>query len=333
MFAKRNYGFWMTLNWSKKPFIYGLIYTGIVTVVYELCLRYLHINIALPWQPISTLGVAVAFYLGFKNNASYDRTWEARKIWGAIVNNSRSFGSTVKAFIQGEQKEKLVKELIYRHIAWLITLRYQLRLAREWEHTEERLSMIYSPTICEKYVNMLDQDIDTFISTEEKALYKDKTNMATQILMRQTQRLEDIYKEGNIDLFKQLEIQKYIASFYDEQGKSERIKNFPFPRQYASTALWMTTIFSALIPFGMLDIMSGVDPNQFWMILPLTSMTIWVFFLMEMIGDYSENPFEGSYNDVPITSIARGIEIDLREMIDDSHIPGPIKQDEMGFLM
>lgn len=164
-------------------------------------------------------------------------------------------------------------------------------------------------------------------------LYKEKTNIAAQLLRKQTERLEELYENGQIDLFKQLELQKLISSFYDEQGKSERIKNFPFPRQYASTTLWITVIFSLLMPFGMLDIMENGKTGMFWISVPLTAMTIWVFFLMEMIGDYSENPFEGTYNDIPITAISRSIEIDLREMINDPDIPKPITPNEHGFLM
>ena len=332
MFAKRNYGFFMTLNWSKKPFLLGLIYTALVVAIYKISMYFFHVNISLPWQPVSTLGIAVAFYLGFKNNASYDRTWEARKIWGAIVNNSRSFTASLLAYIKGQNKESLQKELVYRHLAWITALRYQLRLARDWEHTEERLNSHFAPTVCESYYSKLDKEMLQFISADELQYYKQKTNMATQILQKQISRIEEIHEAGQIDLFKQLEIQKYLTAFYDEQGKSERIKNFPFPRQYASTALWMTLLFSLLIPFGMIDIMAHVDPGQFWLIIPLSAMTIWVFFLMEKIGDYSENPFEGTYNDVPITSIAVNIEIDLREMLNEKDIPQPMKE-ENGFLM
>lgn len=129
-----------------------------------------------------------------------------------------------------------------------------------------------------------------------------------------------------------MQLQSLIASLYDDQGMAERIKNFPFPRQYASTALWLTLVFCLLLPLGMLDLFAGVAGLMWWLSIPLTAVVIWVFFLMEKIGDYSENPFEGTYNDVPITSIARGIEIDLREMIGDENIPGPIEA-ENGFLL
>jgi putative membrane protein len=333
MYAKRNYGFWMTLNWSKKPFILGMIYTSVIVAIYYAMKKYCDTDISLPWQPVGTLGVAVSFYLGFKNNASYDRTWEARKIWGAIVNNSRSFGASVQAFIKGENKHQIVKELVYRHIAWLTALRMQLRLSREWEHTNERLNQIYVSSVCQNYYATLDVELKKYIPDDEIVHYKDTSNIAVQILKKQTERLETLHENGQIDLFKQLELQKFISSFYDEQGKSERIKNFPFPRQYASTTLWITVIFCLLMPFGMLDIMKGGQPGQFWLSIPLTAMTIWVFFLMEMIGDYSENPFEGTYNDIPISAISRSIEIDLREMINDTDIPKPITPNEHGFLM
>ena len=82
----------------------------------------------------------------------------------------------------------------------------------------------------------------------------------------------------------------------------------------------------------MLNILTSEEAYTSWMSIPLTALVIWVFFLMEKVGDYSENPFEGSYNDVPITTIARAIEIDLREMINDSDIPKPIP-DTHGFQM
>lgn len=96
MYVKRRYGFFMTFNWSKWPFVIGAVYGGAVC----LAAYYLEQPLALPWGPLGVIGIAVAFYLGFKNNSSYDRTWEARKIWGGIVNNSRTFGSAVVAFVQ-----------------------------------------------------------------------------------------------------------------------------------------------------------------------------------------------------------------------------------------
>lgn len=328
MYTKRNYSFIMTFNWSKKPFIIGFIYSAAICLVSY----FLNISLAIPWQPISIVGIAVAFYLGFKNNSSYDRTWEARKIWGAIVNDSRSFGAAVIAFVKGENKKSLHKELIYRHLAWLTALRHQLRLSRPWEHLDIRIPGRYNLTICEDYLNKLDKELLYFISQEEIDEHQAKSNMATQILRKQAERLQELRDQNHFEDFRHMEFHALITRFYDGQGKSERIKNFPFPRQYASAALWLTMVFAIFVPFGMMDIIRTDQTWLFWLCPILSGLVIWIFFLMEKIGDYSENPFEGTYNDVPITTIARGIEIDLREMIDDKNVPPPFEP-ENGTLL
>lgn len=331
MYTKRKYGFWMTFNWSKMPFFYGLILAIAVHVVGHV----LNLDISLPWQPVSVIGIAVAFYLGFKNNSSYDRTWEARKIWGSIVNNSRTFGAAVVAFVQSAdpvQNDAFKKELIYRHIAWMTALRYQLRLSREWEHTEDRVTGLYIPTICEEYFDRLDDEIIAFIPESEFLSYKPKANMATQLLKTQSRRLQELRNENYYDDFRHMALHELIRSFYEDQGKSERIKNFPFPRQYASVAFWLSLVFCLMVPFALLGIFSNTDSLFYWLWPLFSALITWIFFLMEKIGDYSENPFEGTYNDVPITSIARGIEIDMRQMIDDPAVPAGLKS-ENGFLM
>ncbi|MBK9254193.1 MAG: hypothetical protein IPM42_01760 [Saprospiraceae bacterium] len=320
MYIKKYYGFWMTFKWSQRPFHLGLLYAFIITTVHI----FSGIDIGLPWQPISIIGIAVAFYLGFKNNSSYDRTWEARKIWGSIVNNSRTFGAGVVSFLQSENDDKIKKELIYRHIAWLKTLDYQLRLGREWEHKESRLSDFISD-ICSAYYKDITAAISPYISDEEVKKATSSTNIATQIMAEQSKKLQELYVKSYFNDFRHMALFELIKSFYEDQGKSERIKNFPFPRQYASTAVWLTLVFCVLVPFGMLDTFNSKGDIYTWLTVPFSALIIWIFFLMEKIGDYSENPFEGSYNDVPITTIIRGIEIDLREMIKDENIPPPLK--------
>ncbi|MBP6185303.1 MAG: hypothetical protein KA479_10210 [Saprospiraceae bacterium] len=331
MYTKRNYGFWMTVNWSKMPFFYGALYAFVITFISY----YFQIDLSLSWQPISILGIAVAFYLGFKNNSSYDRTWEARKIWGGIVNNSRSFGTAVISFIQSEdpvEAAEIKKRLIHRHIAWLTALRFQLRLSREWEHQEDRVNGRYMPTICEEYFTRLDQALIQFISEEEFLKYKPKANMATQLLATQATELQRLRDLNYFEDFRHMRMHELLGTFYDGQGASERIKNFPFPRQYASTALWLTFVFCILLPFGLLSTFTESGGYLYWLTVPFSGLITWSFYLMEKIGDYSENPFEGTYNDVPITAIARAIEIDLLEMIDAPNIPPPMAA-ENGFLM
>ncbi|BDS11555.1 bestrophin family protein [Aureispira anguillae] len=328
MYTKRNYSFWMTVRWSKWPFIIGFIYSGVIGAI----AHYTNLDISLPWQPVSIIGIAVAFYLGFKNNSSYDRTWEARKIWGGIVNDSRSFGAGVMSFVNGNNKKSIQQELIHRHIAWLTALRYQLRLSKEWEHTNERIKGKYAPPIAETLFSKLEEELDEIIDSEELESYMGQSNIATQILVKQSLRLQELHDKGYFDDFRHMELFKLVRCFYDGQGKSERIKNFPFPRQYASTALWFNFAFCMFLPLSMLDFFKGVEIWLLYINPLMSALLIWIYFLMEKIGDYSENPFEGTYNDVPITSIARGIEIDMREMVKDENIPAPYSSDQ-GFLL
>lgn len=327
MYTKRNYSFWTTFKWSKTPFFVGLVYSVAIGSI-----QHYGYNISLPWQPVSIIGIAVAFYLGFKNNSSYDRLWEARKIWGAIVNDSRSFGAASISFIQGEHQTAVQKELIYRHIAWLTALRHQLRLRKEWEHKEQVVKGKYFLVVSEDYHNKLNTELEALIPQAEVDAYEANSNTATQILATQAKRLQELKDQNYFDDFRHMEFYQLIRSFYDGQGKSERIKNFPFPRQYASTALWLNVAFCVFLPFAMLDFFPGVDIWLLCLCPLMSALLIWIYFLMEKIGDYSENPFEGSFNDVPITSIARAIEIDLREMIRDTDIPGPLLS-ENGFLL
>jgi len=332
MYTKRNYGFWLTFNWSRKPFYYGLVYTLAIAIVSHYLQKHFNIDITLPWQPISVLGISVAFYLGFKNNSSYDRLWEARKIWGGIVNSSRSFGSAICSFVAGDNEEAIKKELIYRHVAWLTALRYQLRLSRSWEHINDRMEG-YPAAATEEYKSMLEAETIPYIGKEEFNEYIGKTNIATQILNKQACRLQELHNGNYFDTLRHIELFTLLKSFYDEQGKSERIKNFPFPRQYASVAVWTTMMFTILMPFGIISIFKDVETDLFWVCVPLSALVNWIFFLMEKIGDYSENTFEATYNDIPISSISRSIDIDLREMIGDSDIPKAIVPNEMGYLM
>jgi len=174
--------------------------------------------------------------------------------------------------------------------------------------------------------------LSDYLPKEEINEMNSKANMAAQILKNQSVRLQELRDQNYFEDFRHMEFHKLITSFYADQGKSERIKNFPFPRQYASVAVWITMVFCVFVPFGLLDVLSNRESWMLWICPFLSGLIIWVFFLMEKIGDYSENPFEGTYNDVPITAISRGIEIDMREMLDDSNIPGPIKATN-GFLM
>jgi ion channel-forming bestrophin family protein len=289
--------------------------------------------VAIPWLPISLIGTAVAFYVGFKNNQAYDRTWEARKIWGGITNLSRSFSASVRAFVTDEfskhpvSKEKIdaeIKTVLYRHLAWLYALKHAMWKRAQWEH-QRKVNKWYRDYF-EKHFSLgsFEDELSPFLSKEEHDWVKTKSNAAAQLLDKQSQHLLNLKREGLLDDFRHMELQKFITELYGEQGRSERIKNTPLPRQFATSSTLFIIIFTVLLPFGMLQEFSELGAGLLWLLVPFNMVVSWIFSLMEYIGDYSENPFEGLINDVPIYSIIRNIEIDLKEMMGEESLPGKI---------
>jgi len=311
----------------------AFIWTSIVFSLYAFAgLEFLRI----PFQPLSTMGIAVAFYVGFKNNASYDRFWEGRKIWGGIVNSSRTWGTMVVSYIRpgddSEEARELRRVLIYRQIAWINALRLQLRKSSRFFDKPARGTKRRLERHAEHMRNDWDKEIAPFLSPEEMTELSARLNTATHIVTRQGTHLADELTSQKLDLFHQIAMMDLLEELYTLQGKCERIKNTPFPRQYAEYSRIFTRVFVILVPFGLLDVFSEyVDAatsaaDQAVFIVPVlaSSMLIsWVFATMEAIGDASEDPFERSMNDVPMNALCRTIERDLRQMLNepDENLP------------
>ena len=331
MQSGRRYTLGQTLRWGSR-FIYIFILADSIPTIlfYFFDLKW----ISLPWQPISLIGIAVAFYLGFKNNSSYERLWEARKIWGGIVNTSRSFSVMAREFIHNHFTESNVstqeltairQRLVHRHVAWLHALSIQLRKLKDWEHQGKR-EEVFRETLGTKYDDKKFEKLREYLSETEFDYVMSKGNKASHVLSMQTKDLMKLRTEGPLEHFRHLEMQNLITELYGLQGKSERIKNFPFPRQYATVNYFFVVLLLILLPFGMLNVFAN-HPTEWviWLSIPFSVIGSWVFWTMEMIGDYSENPFEGLFNDVPITTMVTDIEIDIRQMLDETDLPQPIQ--------
>lgn len=152
-----------------------------------------------------------------------------------------------------------------------------------------------------------------------------KTNKAAQILALQSTHLRLLLEKGLIEDFRHMELERILIELYNQQGASERIKNFPYPRQYATLNKWFIKVFIILLPLGMLQEFEKLGGNLIWLSIPFSALASWVFTTMERIGESSESPFEGSANDVPITAMSRTIEVDLREMFGMADIPPALK--------
>ncbi len=297
--------------------------------------------LSIPWLPLSVIGTAVAFYVGFKNNSAYDRMWEARKIWGAIINSSRSWGASTRGFIANppaesgpvpEELNAIIKILLYRHIGWLYALRSQLLIPTPWEHLSQgglvgQNAMRYQELIGVGLSNdgATQRELKRFLPADEYERLINYKNTATQIIDQQAQHLKELYEKGFIDTFRHVELQKLLNTFYDHQGKCERIKKFPLPRQYANMSFIFIAIFVFLLPFGMVGEFAKIGEFGVWLSIPFSVIVAWVYVVMELVGDYSENPFEGLGNDIPMLSLCRVIEIDLREMLGETELPPPIE--------
>lgn len=306
------------------------------------------ITLNIPWLPVSVIGTAVAFYVGFKNNQAYDRMWEARKIWGGIVNDSRTWGMMVDGYVTDYFKEKKVSEseikkikkrLIYRHIAWLYAHRSQLLVATPWEHVSQGGHTARTAIKYQKYfgLGLLDDEVTRtelrlFLPAEEHDRLISNVNTATQIINEQSRDLTKLREQGFIDDFRHMEMGNVLRSFYELQGKNERIKKFPLPRQYANMSRYFVGIFISLLPFSMIPELMKLGAGGLWLSIPITALIGWVYVMMEVIGDYSENPFQGMANDIPMMSLCRVIEIDLREMLGESDLP-PNVEAKNGVLM
>jgi putative membrane protein len=307
-----------------------------------------HLEFSLPWLPVSVIGTAVAFYVGFKNNSAYDRLWEARKIWGAIINSSRAWGMYVDGFITNQFNEnpvpeeaikKVKKRLIYRHIAWLYALRSQLLIPAPWEHINQGF---FIRKVAERYreqfgVGLIaDQitqtELHNFLPADEYERMINHVNTATQIINEQSRDLTQLREQNLIEDFRHMEMMQTLYHFFDHQGKCERIKKFPLPRQYANTSFYFVAIFIILLPFSMIPEMMKLGEWGFWLSIPITALIGWVYVMMEVVGDYSENPFQGMANDIPMLSLCRVIEIDLKEMLGEKDLPPPV-QAKKGVLM
>ncbi|MBR9922498.1 MAG: hypothetical protein GYB31_16800 [Bacteroidetes bacterium] len=344
MIVTKNISFRRVLKTSWYHIVWLMLGAGFFAFLYYMG----YLEITIPWLPVSVIGTAVAFYVGFKNNSAYDRMWEARKIWGAIVNSSRAWGTYVDGFVSNqfatnkaseEELHAVKKRLIYRHIGWLYALRNQLLIPTSWEHISQGGIMTKTARFFQENfgVGLVKDQIteevlkETLPPDEYERLINYK-NTATQIINEQSRDLTQLRAKDLINDFRHMEMMQTLYHFYDHQGKCERIKKFPLPRQYANMSRYFVGIFLFLLPMSMIPEIMKLGSWGMWLSIPLTALVGWVYIMMEVVGDYSENPFSGMSYDIPMLSLCRVIEIDLREMLGETELPPPIEA-KRGVLM
>ena len=197
MYTKKTYSIFQMAIWTRfETLLFLLIITLSVAAYYFFNLIWLRI----PWTPLALIGTAVAFVIGFQNNAAYSRIWEARKIWGGIVNTSRTLGTYIQDMVSNEHTEtpvsdeqlkQEIKTITYRHIAWMTALRHSMRTSKPWEtevNHKTNQDWNYRPP---EFDSTLEEDLKPYISESDFAYTISKNNKQTAL-----ERLKQAYELG-----------------------------------------------------------------------------------------------------------------------------------------
>ena len=276
-----------------KPLVLLFIWDVIVTITYFV------LPFKAPSLPLTIFGSALALFLGFRDNSAYERWWEGRTLWGAMINASRSFAREVRSFLPAEEAHDLRRTLILRHAAYVNALRCQLRK------------------------QPVDGEVLRFLSDEEAKVALARTNTANGIADGQGRRVDDAMRRGWIDTIQQTRIESTLVDILNAQGGMERIKNTPLPNQYRFFPTFFTHLFCLLLPIGLVETLGVATP--------LGSTVAGLMFLAVLqIGDDLVDPFANTIHDVPLSAMCRTIEIDLLEAIGEQ--PEPPLQPKDGIL-
>jgi putative membrane protein len=254
---------------------------------------------ALEQIPLSLFGSAIGVVLAFRNSTSYARWWEARTLWGSIVNNSRSWGRLVTTTMRQKDKNNSLEltamkvRLIYYQIAWVHALRQHLR----------KLDVL--------------SEVAGILPAEEIEEFRGQNNVPVAIQQRQSTLLQEALDAGWIDLAQWHAMNQSLDDLVDAQGGAERIKNTPMPRQYDYLPQLFAQMFCFLLPLVMVSSMGWFTPLG-------STLVGFIFLSLDKIGRDLEDPFDNNIYDIPLTSITRTIEINLRQMLGESELPQPI---------
>lgn len=286
----------------------GLLWLVLVcTVSYFFYVNFLNSYLIIPSLVPTILGPALAFFIGFNNNQAYDRWWEARKIWGALVNDSRSWARQIIHYTSANSSEeiselkKLRRTTIYRHIAFLYALKENLRGSDKNQFKE-------------------------FLKPKDYELAISKSNIHNALLNQQSKDLEYLSKRHWIDGFRFMEMNKTLTKFSDQMGMSERIKNTVFP----STYIFYTKVFIWFLIVSITFVSS--DLVGIWSIL-IGVFVGYVFLVTHKVGLTILNPFEPVPSGISLDQITRTIEINLLETLGEKEIPEPTQNFNNEYIM
>ena len=277
-------------------YIFGKIKTELIFVIaYSLGIVVLYQNfhvtrISIPIAVPALLGTIISLLLAFRSNQAYDRWWEARIIWGAIVNDSRTLSRQIVSFVDNpyglDEVDQFKKRFIKRQIAWCNALSQSLRGFSAHKGLER------------------------YLDKNELIFIKNQRNVTVALLELHAMDLKKALNEGWINKYQQIEIDKTLTGLCNHMGGSERIKNTVFPVTYSKYINMSIHLFIVLLPFGLIEYFGYME-------VPVVIAIAAFFLLVEKMAVHLQDPFENKPTDTPTTTICRNIEKDLCQMIDD----------------
>lgn len=253
----------------------------------------------LPDMPLAIpafMGTAISVLLSFKLNQSYDRWWEARQIWGAIVNDSRTLIIQTKSFAKNEN-DPLINKIGCAQIAWCYSLGQSLRGL--------------DPT----------ENLDKYLSLEEITELKAHSNTPLAILHLQAMYIKELVKSGQLNVFERIQLDDTLTRLCESQGKCERIKSTVFPATYKKYLHFMIYLFLCTLSISLDNIQAQYE-------IPLLISIASSFFLLEKSATHMQDPFENRPTDTAMTAIANKIEINIKQLLKEKDIPQPLESDK-----
>ncbi len=278
------------------------IFAEIVTQLFER--SYLDASFTFTTLPFSLIGVALGIFLGFRNNSSYDRFWEGRKLWGRMINITRTLTRQMFTLIDPAQamgdgpeankaRTEMRKEMVFRLIAYLHAFRHHLRDERDFSESSPLLP-----------------------GTEGEVLSSDP-NAPIWVLHRMGERFAEFWRKGWIDPLHLPVLEQSLTTMTDIQGGCERIKKTPIPFAYTVLMHRIVGIYCFTLPFGIHEKVGHLTPL-------VVLMISYSFFGLDAIGDEIEEPFGKDPNDLPLTTFCNMLERECRTRIEDDNLPEPL---------